>query len=136
MSPTYLGEIPVIWWEYDTKINDALVQQQLAKNIYLNNSSISIDTNFENIDKTSGNYIIINAEMYDDYKKHLEMNLYSGENLVGTYKITLKNGNHDYIIRISTLVNWYTDKIDTIKFTSNSQCNIHEVTVSKADTIK
>ena len=117
-----LGQIPRIWARADNAINnDVITDLVLQGDIFTFDAGLVTD-------RTDGNYLLINAtydveDMVSDDRKDSEtidavVLVGNYENDVFTekyrYHVIMSEGNHDYLIRISTDYYWYTEDVNAV----------------------
>lgn len=122
-----IGQVPRIWAESDDAIsNDVIVDLDLQENIFTFDAGSVIN-------RTDGNYLLINAtcdekDMISDGRK--DNKTMSVDIIIGNYEdgvftekyrynVIMNEGNHDYLIRISTDYYWYTGDVNAVNIPSD-----------------
>lgn len=131
-----LLDIPYIWAEYD-KIPITSKEEQLSINsLDLNN----IIYDFNDIDKSNGNYLYINASSDSEEKINIKFGKKNNNefNELNEFILNIKaNKNQDYLIRVSGDFMWYSEEINSIRI--NNEDNgvvINNIAILKGDTLK
>lgn len=139
----FLGHLPRIWAEGDKEHadeNPVLAELEKDQEMYrFNPEAIS--------SKSRGNYLKISA-CYDGndrdgaYKKDdetLDAEVIFGWDQDGKfvekyrYKMTFREGKHDYLIRCSTDYYWYLNQVNTVRIQADDVLNEVEVKVLEGD---
>ena len=128
-----IGHIPRIWARTDDAINnDVIADLALQGNIFTFDAGSVID-------RTDGNYLLINVtynreDMVSDDRETIGVDIIVGkyENDVFTekyrYNVIMSEGNHNYLIRISTDYYWYTEDVNAVCIQSDA--SLQDVTMS------
>lgn len=119
-----LNRLPEVWAELDTKdVSDNAVAAEIVKN-----EEVYHIENVSQIDKYSGNYLMMSMNYSgkdemgytkeDDEYTNMTVRMGKLENGVFVekyrYTMSVQEGTHNYVIRVSSDYLWYLDEIDTI----------------------
>ena len=128
-----LEQIARIWGQYgqDENTNNIKI---LEENIEVYNNENRIITSISEIDKSNGNYVELKIQSIQDTK--MTINLYQNEEKLCSYTIAIKEGEHTYKIRVSTLYEWFTSNITNIGLIANDKIDVIDIQMSQANTIK
>lgn len=129
-----LKEIARIWGEYDVKKDEHQMSQNIAENIEVDNTESKITTNFENTDKTQGNYL--DLKIQSTQKTELTINLYQNEQKICSYIINVEQGEHNYRIRVSGIYEWFKTNINSIGLSTKEKIQVTNIELCKADKIE
>ena len=108
-----LGYIPYLWAKYDKAVNQKILYT--SEKIKNSDGLYAVDT--RKIDRSNGNYIKINA--ISTQKTNAVLELLDGyKNIFASMTFDIFPDRHDYLIRISSNLAWYTDLIQYISIKS------------------
>ncbi len=127
--------LPFIWANYDkynAKNNSVLQEAQHdGSNVYKFSGS-------KNVDKTDGNYILIEGTNNSKIKTSVFVKLYDSlkKDICYQYQFEVPTGSNKFLIRVSTDYFWYAYNINTIEFESQNRFVIKSVKILKGDNIQ
>ncbi len=123
--------IPYVWGEYDKKSKDVEILMNLADNIKIDREAEIVDIDSSKINKTLGNYIILQINSANSTTGKVE--IYGEEEQVGEYNFNILQGNNIYILRISTMYAWHEANINSISFNSDAEVDLVNMALSNAN---
>lgn len=139
----YIGELALIWAELD--------KDQAIRNSVLSAGHKAGDhwviENTDSIDKTKGNYLAFHISFSgrdkegftkpDDESAVVAVRIgkMDGDQFVELYKYIMRavEGEHDYLIRVSTDYYWYISGTDMVRFDCDSEIIVNDVRVLQGD---
>ena len=135
-----LKDIPYIWAQYDKR---GFASKEIVCNVQ-NNISLDgkesryLNVNLTKINKVNGNYVAVTATSLVDGKISIDMGNLKNDhfNQLSTFSFNLKAGeNVNYLIRVSSDFYWYSDLINTIRITSDTNIKNVSTSIVKGDTL-
>ena len=103
----------------------------LADNIKIDREAEIVDIDSSKINKTLGNYIILQINSANSTTGKVE--IYGEEEQVGEYNFNILQGNNIYILRISTMYAWHEANINSISFNSDAEVDLVNMALSNAN---
>lgn len=132
-----LKQLPYIWGTYDT-MNP--VSNQPVQNV-LFNGEMQVDSNtpavFTNIspdlDKTSGNYILVNLKSSTAAEIQMRYGNSTGTPALMQFETLPSNEPQNYLIRVSAQWDWYSDQVSYVRLTSDVPVTLNKCEILKGD---
>jgi hypothetical protein len=125
-----LGEIPYLWANYDgISIEDIEFQLELELS-----SEGSCQINYDKIDITGGNYLVLKINSPTNSTGMLTLSGNTEKAVV--YHFNLKNGINFYKIRISSDIQWYSEKLDHLKISAIPDIQVEEAYIGTGDILE
>jgi hypothetical protein len=140
-----INQLPYMWAEFDEK---NAIENEIISETTKNEKGVYEIVNTNLIEKDEGNYLQLSCnytgtdgeglEEKDDETcgSVIKVGTYTNEKFIEKYqfKIALREGRHNYLIRISSDYYWYTENINAITFSSEGQTNNVTMKVIEGDT--
>ncbi|WP_157198977.1 hypothetical protein [Methanolacinia paynteri] len=130
-----LKKLPYIWGTYDKK--DPILNQPVQDRLFegeklINSNEIISFTNISDLDKSSGNYLMI--KLKSEHEGQINVN-YATDNNVGKIKFDVIPSEkvENYLIRISSQWEWYSGEVQEVNLLSSVPITISEIKILKGD---
>ena len=128
-----MGNIPYVWGSLDKNKDSWIEQKKIINNRELSYKNTKIDVDFNDINKNKGNYLKL--KINSNYLTTGVIHLYHNDTKVGTLKLTIRKGEFDYVIRISSMYEWYEGDINNIRLRTDSKTNLVNMSILQGDTL-
>jgi len=116
--------IPYIWANYDTKIKSATVQNTISDADADISKSIVTYALPGQIDKSTGNYIMLSVEATNDQPVDIQLT-YGAKNGEIDFTLPAGTGIRTLAVRISCQYNWFVKENKILSFYAPESSNIH-----------
>ena len=125
-----LGDLPYVWANYDkVTISDTQLQLDLLQTQRLNDGYL-ID--WSKIDISEGNYLTFTIYAGKEEQCILSLTGEASNDLV-VYRFNVKKGLNSYKIRISSDFQWYSRRLNMIRF--NMDAGVVQIAIRKGDIV-
>jgi hypothetical protein len=123
--------LPYVWGNFDKKVNKHFPeeQQRIADNLPLEarkTVTLELDSSF---DKSVGNYIYFLISATNPGT----MTLRYGNDIINSCNFNIVEGEHNYLVRISSQYNWMAKPQTSIEIKSDIPVSIQRVSILKGD---
>ncbi len=131
--------IPFVWGTYDDNFIKGKIssQQKLVNSLLVINAGETKKINFKpEINKSTGNYILINANGTTSKETLMTLMYGEGEDKAGAFSFLLKGDTvaHNYLIRISSQYNWHSRNCSEIRLINgDNKVEINNLEILKGD---
>ncbi|MDA3911685.1 MAG: hypothetical protein PF448_10045 [Bacteroidales bacterium] len=125
-----MKKLPLIWAKYDTKFSSNNVEKSLLR------TGAGKEIRFDaTIDKSQGNYILINIENPKKIQGKAKLRYFETWEQFGefSFDISQESINAQYLIRISSQWNWYNKSINRIVIVNPESTEVKQISILKAD---
>jgi hypothetical protein len=124
-----LIKLPYIWANYDNKI-----LKDFPKSISALARKITVEEEIvlpvpRDFDKTDGNYLCFEINSATDGT----LSVSYGKDVVNTFDFSVLNGNHKYLIRVSSQYDWISSRQTTIKIKVSAPMFLEQVSILRGD---
>lgn len=135
-----LKELPYVWGTFDKM--DPATHQPVQNVLYdgemqVDSNNLAVFTNIsQNLDKTSGNYILI--KLKSSRAGEVQMEYGNAEDTTGKpalmkFETIPSDKEQNYILRISSQWNWYSEPTTYIRISSSSPVTLYDCKILKGD---
>lgn len=121
-----LGSLPYIWAKYDKQ---NAKDNEVLENLNLCNGAFNISE--KNINKSQGNYVVLNVMLNEE--KTISLDMKSGEDIKAVFEFDGIKGENSYIIRVSSDFYWYSNIVDNFKVNGLADCDVLSIQLLKGD---
>jgi len=134
-----LMQVPYIWGTYDEKesLSNCNKQIELVKDTTITSKdNVNFDIDLDSIDKSTGNYILINGDSNSEGVINIELGVIDDNDFTTSITYTfniIKGDNMNYMLRVSSDYLWYLGEINSIRVTSNSYLENVTLSILKGD---